>query len=216
MKRIPLMWALLLSVSVLIVAQLSCQQPGPNMNRGAADNANSTKNMPVDTAAIEKELLQLEHDWASAAVTHNADAVKRVEADDIIVTYIDGSTGTKADDVRDIESGALSAEAWDLSDVKVKVLDVDAAIVTGRGTIKNGKYKEPGGPTQLLKPDYRFTDVFARRNGQWQAVASQTTTILNLPPSPSPTPAASPSPNASPVTSASPNSSPVTSASPVR
>ena len=39
MKRIPSMRVLLLSVSVLIVAQLSCQQPGSNVNRGAADNA---------------------------------------------------------------------------------------------------------------------------------------------------------------------------------
>jgi len=95
----------------------------------------------VDPAAIERSCLQLEHDWATAAVTHNAEAVRRVEADDIIVTYIDGSTGTKADDIRDIESGALTAEAWELADVKVKVLDADAAVVTGRGIIKNGKYK---------------------------------------------------------------------------
>jgi hypothetical protein len=78
------------------------------------------------------------------------------------VTYLDGTVGTKADDLRDIESGAISAEAWDLADLKVRVLDADSAVVTGRGIIKNGKYKGPDGRTQMLKPQYRFTDASRR------------------------------------------------------
>ena len=167
--------------AVSIITLATCQRTGSGVNREATDNANSRKEPVVDTAAIEKALMDLEHQWASAAVSHNPDIVRRIEADDIIVTYIDGSTATKADDVRDIETGALTAEAWDLADMKVKVLDADAAVVTGRGIIKNGKYKGPDGHIQVLKPDYRFTDVWARRNGQWQAVASQTTPLLNPP-----------------------------------
>jgi hypothetical protein len=181
MKRMLWTCTVCTLTAVSISTLVGCQPGGTSVNREAADNANARKAPVVDTAAIEKELVDLEHQWASAAVTHNADIVRRVEADDIIVTYIDGSTATKADDVRDIETGALTAEAWDLADVKVKVLDADAAVVTGRGIIKNGKYKGPDGRIQLLKPDYRFTDVWARRNGQWQAVASQTTPILNPP-----------------------------------
>lgn len=203
MKNLSIFFSYLV-VSIVLTSQLGCQQGATNANRGVPDNTNSAAPKAVDTAATAKDLLQLEHDWATAAVTHNADAVRRVEADDIIVTYIDGSTGTKADDVRDIETGALSAEAWDLADVQVKVIDADAAIVTGRGIIKNGKYKGPDGRMQALKSDYRFTDVFARRNGQWQAIASQTTTILNPPASPSPTVHASPVPSSSPVSSAAP------------
>ncbi len=182
--------------AVLIITFAGCRPTGTGANREPVENANARKEAVVDTAAIEKELLDLERQWASAAVTHNADIVKRVEADDIIVTYIDGSTATKADDVRDIETGALTADGWDLADTKVKVLDADAAVVTGRGIIKNGKYKGPDGRIQVLKPDYRFTDVWARRNGQWHAVASQTTQLLNPPPSPSPTAVLSPAPTA--------------------
>jgi hypothetical protein len=120
-----------------------------------------------------------------------------VEADDIVVTNTDGTTATKADDVAAVESGALTAEGWELADLKVKVLDGDAAVVTGRGIIKNGKYKGPDGRVQALKPEYRFTDVFARRNGQWQAVASQATTITN--PTPTPSPAVRASPQLSPA-----------------
>jgi hypothetical protein len=87
----------------------------------------------------------------------------------------------------------------------VKVVDANAAVVTGRGFIKNGKYKGPEGRIQILKPDYRFTDVFARRNGQWQVVASHASTILNPQPTPSPTVSVSPSPSPSPTTSSSPS-----------
>jgi ketosteroid isomerase-like protein len=203
MKRIfPLSFLIAYAAAILTFA--ACQPGGPNANQTAPDNANANaqKEKPLDTAAIERELVQLEREWATAAVTRNVDAVRRIEADDITVIYPDGTTGTKADDVRDIESGALSAEGWELADLKVRVLDADTAVITGRGIIKNGKYKGPDGRTQPLKPEYRFTDVFERRNGQWQVVASQATTILN--PTPTPSPQASPSPRPSPSPSLSP------------
>jgi ketosteroid isomerase-like protein len=181
----------------------ACQPAGPNTNQPATANANVQPEKPLDTAAIEKELLQLEREWAAAAVTRDVDAIRRIEADDITVTYPDGTTGTKADDLRDIESGALTAEAWDLADVKVRVLDADTAVITGRGIIKNGKYKGPDGRTQSLKPEYRFTDVLERRSGRWQVVASQSTTIVN--PTPTPATQASPSPRSTPVPTVSPS-----------
>ena len=199
MKRTFSYAASIVACAFAIFTFSGCQPAGYDANRVATENVNSQKEKPVDTAAIEKELLQLEHDWATAAVTHNVDSVRRVEADDIVVTYPDGTTGTKADDVKDIETGALTAEGWELTDVKVRVLDADAAVINGRGIIKNGKYKGPDGRVQALKPEYRFTDVFARRIGQWQAVASQATTITNPTPTPSPTVRASPSPQLSPA-----------------
>jgi len=177
------------SLLILLVAaavQFACQPTSQVSNRPANQSAPAPKEV-IDTAAIEKELLQLERDWASTAVTHNADIIRQVEADDISVTYPDGTMGSKEQDIKDVGSGALSAEAWDLSDLKVRVLDADAAVVTGRGVIKNGKYKTADGKIQNISGEYRFTDVFARRNGKWQAVASHASTIANPTPVPSPT-----------------------------
>lgn len=202
MKRTLPIATLVTACGIAVLTITACQTAGPSANPTSTANANAQKEQPLDTAAIEKELLQLEREWASAAVTRNVDAVRRIEADDITVTYPDGTTGTKADDLRDVESGALSAEAWDLADLKVRVLDADTAVVTGRGIIKNGKYKGPDGRTQVLKPEYRFTDVFERRNGRWQAIASQATTIVN--PAPPPAAQASPSPRSSPSPTSSP------------
>lgn len=206
MKRTLPIAILVTACGIAVLTITACQPAGPSANPTSTANTNAQKEQPLDTAAIEKELLQLEREWASSAVTRNVDAVRRIEADDITVTYPDGTTGTKADDLRDVESGALSAEAWDLADLKVRVLDADTAVVTGRGIIKNGKYKGPDGRTQVLKPEYRFTDVFERRNGRWQAIASQATTIVN--PTPPPAAQASPSPRSSP--------SPTSSLSPAR
>jgi hypothetical protein len=58
------------------------------------------------------------------------------------------------------------------------VLDANNAFVTGRGVIKNGKSKVPNSKQTIdISGEYRFLDVYARRDGRWQAVASQTTAI---------------------------------------
>jgi hypothetical protein len=198
MKRTPLIATLIITCGIAVLCT-ACQQAAPSANSPNTANANAApKEQPVNTAAIESELLQLEHEWSTAAVKRSPDIIQRMEADDIVITYPDGTTGSKSDDMRDIETGALSAEGWDLADLKVRVLNADTAVVTGRGIIKNGKYKGSDGKIQALKPEYRFTDVFQRRNGRWQCVATQSTTIAN------PTPATSTKPSPSPASSSAP------------
>ncbi|MFN2529868.1 MAG: nuclear transport factor 2 family protein [Pyrinomonadaceae bacterium] len=175
-----------------------CQQTAPDANRSGtiATNANLNKE-GVDRAAIEGALAQLEREWAAATgVTHEVEVLKRIEADDIHLTYPDGSTGTRDDDIRDVTSGSLTADAWEVPDITVTVLDANTAVVTGRSLVKNGKYKRQDGKMTDISGEYRFTDVFAKRNGNWQAIASQATRILN--------PAPAPSPNSSPTMTAAP------------
>jgi hypothetical protein len=105
-----------------------------------------------------------------------------VLADDIVITYPDGQIGTKADEVRTVETGAVTADAWEVLDPKVTVLNADSAFITGRGIIRNGKSKVPNSNQSIdISGEYRFLDVYARRNGKWQAVASQTTPIKKAP-----------------------------------
>ena len=170
--------AALLIVGLGMVLVLGgCQKAeAPQANRPAATATPSPEK--IDTAAIEAELIKLERDWANAPKNRDAETVRRVLADDVVITYPDGSTGTKADEVRTIESGAVTADSWDLQDPKVTVLNADSAFITGRGIINNGKYKDPNTKKTIdISGEYRFLDVYARRNGKWQAVASQTTPI---------------------------------------
>ena len=162
----------------LIFAFSGCQRAAAPTNPAASSAAANPSPEKVDTAAIEAEIIKLERDWANSPKNRDADTVRRVLADDVVITYPDGSTGAKADEVRTIESGAVTADSWELLDPKVTVLDADAAFITGRGVIRNGKYKDPNTKKTIdISGEYRFLDVYARRNGKWQAVASHTTPI---------------------------------------
>lgn len=175
--------ALLIAMVVLV---LSGCQPALDTNRNLAAATSSTPaKESVDKAAIEAELLKLERDWGTAVQTHNAEAVRRVLADDAIIHYPDGTPGTKADEVQSIESGAATADAFEVLDPKVTVIDADSAFVTGRSVIKNGKYKDPKQKKAIdISGEYRFLDVYAKRDGKWQAIASQATKIANPAPAP--------------------------------
>jgi ketosteroid isomerase-like protein len=173
--------ALALFVALAVVFLAGCQRAvDTNRNLAAASSTPAAKES-FDPAAIEAELLKLERAWAAATKNHDAEAVRGIVADDVVMVYPDGTPGTKTDEVRSIESGAITADGFEMMDPKVTVLDADAAFITGRSIISNGKYKDPNQKTPIdISGEYRFLDVYARRNGKWQAVASQATKIANL------------------------------------
>lgn len=195
MNRNVVAAALVFSLGVIGLGTAGCQ-PAQDTNLNAAATASPTP-ARFDPAAIEAEVTKLAREWLTAAQTHDAEAVRRVVADDAILHYPDGTTATKADEVRLIESGAITADSWDMLETKVTVLDADTAIITGRSGLTNGKYKEPNSARPIdISGEYRFLDVYALRNGRWQVVASQATKLAvpTPSPSPSPSPSASPSP----------------------
>ena len=197
-------------MAALALSQFGCANPQPT----ASTNANMATPQPTpDKAAIEKELLRIENDFARVLKEHDGEAIRRVEADDIIEVIPDGSTSTKAQDISDIQAGNLSADSWEVVEANVTVLDNDAAVVTGRTVIKGGKAKGPDNKSMDISGEYRFVDTFARRDGQWKLVATAIVKIQQ--PAASPT-KPTPSPTGSPATKPSPRAkaSPATIASP--
>ena len=194
---------------VVLMSLTSCQPAAPDTNRSAAPASTPET---VDTAAIQAEILRIENDWPRVIREKDGAAVRRVEADDVVVVYPDGSTGGKAQDIADTESGAMTAESMEMADVKVNVIDKDAAVATGRVIIKNGKFKMPDGKTIDISGQYRFVDTFARRNNEWKLVAGASVPVRE--PGPAASPAASPkaspaaSPKASPAARVSPTPTP--------
>jgi ketosteroid isomerase-like protein len=204
-------------MSLVILGQIACQ-PAPDTNRSdsvAATNENFSREV-VDTAAIEAELLRIENDWPRVVREKDVTAVGRIEADDAVFIYPDGSMGNKEQDLKDMASGNMTADSIEMKDLQVKVLDKDAAVVVGHNVIKNGRYKLPDGKVIDITGEYRFVDTFARRNGEWKLVAGASTKIAAPAASASPAAKASPaaSPAASPVVKASPAASPARKASP--
>src|ERR1700674_4053176 len=206
MKRFLLVVTLPLVAALFAGAQFGCAGPQPT----TSTNTNMAIPAPTpDKAAIETELKKIENDWPRIMKDHDSSAVKRIEADDAVFIYPDGAIGDKAQDVKDMESGVLSADSWEIADLKVNVLDNDSAVVSGRSIVKGGKYKMPDGKTQDVSGEYRWIDTFARRNGQWQVVAGASTPVMKgAATKPTPSPSPSPSMKASPGAKASPTMKP--------
>lgn len=81
-----------------------------------------------------------------------------------------GRVLTKAQVMQEFGSGDRRIESGSVDDLNVRVFG-DITVVTGRSVL-TGTYL--GKRASLVQ---RFTDVFAKRDGRWQAVASQGTQI---------------------------------------
>ena len=201
MKRTVFLGACALGLSVL----LSGCQPAANTNAPVATSPSPER---VDTASIQTELLRIENDWPRIIKEKDSAAVERIEADDAIFIYPDGSLGNKAQDLKDIAAGTLTADSWQVADVQVTVIDADSAVATGRNIVTNGKYKMADGKTVNLPSQTRFLDTYARRNGEWKLVAAASAPVIAPTASASPVMSPSPAVGASPAMKASPATKP--------
>jgi len=95
----------------------------------------------------------------------------RCVADEWVLTFSDGSVVTKPMAQADLKEGALKIESFQLDDVNVRVYG-DTAIVFGVIT-ERSKFRDKD-----ISGKRRFTDVFVKRDGRWQAVASHESNIL--------------------------------------
>jgi len=200
----------------LLVALFAISTGCSNSQTGNADSNPVAAPSPTpDKAAIEAELIRIEKDWPRILKERDAASVRKIEADDIFLVYPDGSDGNKDQDVKDIESGVLASAEQQISELSVNVLDNDSAVVRLRITVKGDQYKISTAKCQQVIHEFRAVDTFARRNGQWQMVASVSVPVMNPAataiPSPTPllaSPKASPTPRMSPVPRATPTNRP--------
>jgi ketosteroid isomerase-like protein len=155
MKRvmIPILITMIISVS-------SCRT---GTQKTSAETATSGEN-------VEQVLMQMEREWSAAPYKRDVATLERIIADDWIAFTWDGETITKTQVIADAKSGANTAESVNLEGMKVRVFG-DAAIVTG-GVTEKSQYQG-----RNMSGHYLWTDVFVKRNGRWQAVASQTTRV---------------------------------------
>jgi ketosteroid isomerase-like protein len=122
-------------------------------------------------SSVKDTLIQIEHDWGNAMVKADVDAFSRCVAEDWVLTTSDGSFVTKSIAQADLREGALRIESFRLEDVTVRVYG-DAAVVLGLITEKSKlRGKDTSGKS-------RFTDVFVKRDGRWQAVASHESRVF--------------------------------------
>src|SRR5437879_8935636 len=187
----PIILAMFVS---LLFLQAGCARQD---NTNGANGSMPTPQATPDIQAITAEITRIENDWPRIIKERDSAAVQRIEADDVMLVYPDGSLGSKQRDITDIGSGALSADSWEVSEIRVNVLDNNSAVVSLRNIVTNGKYKMADGKTQNTSGQFRSVDTFTRRNGLWQLVGSATAQIPGAPP-----PAAKAAPTGSPAAKA--------------
>ncbi len=129
----------------------------------------------VSNSSADQALMQIEQELLDALLKGDTSAGERYLADTFTFTAPDGNVQDKARFIADVKSGDLKIESSKNEDMKVQVHG-DTAVVTYRSTDK-GNYKGND-----LSGQYRWTDVFVKRNGRWQIVAGQGTRIMQQQP----------------------------------
>jgi ketosteroid isomerase-like protein len=123
-------------------------------------------------AGPEQALLNVETAWSQAAVNRDRARLEPFYADEYIFTNEDGLASNKAKEIADITSGTFRLTSFRFSDLKVHLYGA-VALVTGQNTI-TGRWEDIG---KDISGPYRFTDVFVKRSGRWQCVASQSSRV---------------------------------------
>jgi len=121
---------------------------------------------------VHEELSTFEQEFTQAVAANDAAAIGRLVADDWVIVDADGTVIDRSRFISAIESGALTHESMESTDVEVRVHG-DTAVVTGITTSK-GQYLGEGFTTRE-----RATDVLVRLDGRWLCVFSQLTRVAS-------------------------------------
>ena len=114
----------------------------------------------------EVALIQLERDWDHAFLQNDVAFIDRVLAREFVALYPDGSKGDRVKELANVAAFNQTIDSSTLDDFVIQ-LHGDVAVVWFRRSLV--------GPSkgQRLEVAYRYLDVFVRRDGRWQCVASQ-------------------------------------------
>jgi len=119
-------------------------------------------------AQVEDSVRAVEMSRRQALLAADTAALSRMLAPDFVEISRLGTVRTRADNIRDIASGALHLTSVAYDSLTVRVYG-DVAILTG---IADNTGTMHGFP---FSGKVRYTRVFVRRDGRWQAVLMQQT-----------------------------------------
>jgi hypothetical protein len=150
MKRILIISILTIAVSALAHGQASGSATGK-------------------MSKAEREVRQVLGEWLDALKRGDVAALERIIGDDYLVTVSDGRVLNREQDLASVREG-VKFESATAQDVRVRIFK-ETAIVTGEGIFK----------VRVKDKDFdvheRFTDIYVKRRGRWQPVASHSTSL---------------------------------------
>jgi hypothetical protein len=146
---------------VLTVGGWSCTNtPQPQATAAAAASAAAQD--------VEATIAQLERDWVAAIVKKDTATLDRLLASEFAGTSPTAHTYTKSDAIGDIKDSKYVVDKMDLDEVSVNVYGTTAVSFTSQEETSTYEGKDTSG-------HYHFTDVWVKKDGNWQAVASHGT-----------------------------------------
>lgn len=134
----------------------------------ALDAARAAAGAPV--ADITEQVRKLEREWLDAYEKRDAEAMKRIVADDFVIYFPNGKSQTKADIVRMMEhmkSAQQPPTKFATEEVTARAYGSDTVVLTGRVISQTGNQREV----------QRYTDTYVRRDGKWQVVSSHLSNV---------------------------------------
>ena len=154
-KCILLLFALFLALPALCAQRVSVR---PKSSIGAS----------IGDQETIREVVDMERQAKEASLRRDPEFPQKALAEDYVAISPLGQVTTKQEAISARKSGQLRYETIDVSDMVVRLYG-DTAIVTARADVKGHQLGEDfSGP-------YRYTRVWVRRSGRWQAVSYQAT-----------------------------------------
>jgi ketosteroid isomerase-like protein len=119
---------------------------------------------------VEQEVRQVDDELRKALVRSDTATLDRILADDWTVTHTNGKEQSKAQFLDAVKSGRVKFQSMELDDVRVRVYRY-LAVLTARSTNKIiFKGQESTGQVRIIS-------VYVKRQGHWQNVTEQATSI---------------------------------------
>ncbi|HEX8330337.1 MAG TPA: nuclear transport factor 2 family protein [Hymenobacter sp.] len=123
-------------------------------------------------AAVIAEITKLENMEREAVLKHDTVALQRLWSKDFVVNNPQNMVSTYAQVMKRLRTGKIDYTSFDRTIEKISVTG-DVAVTMGQEVLKPENLTDNTGKTVTR----RFTNVWLRTGGTWQAIARQATVI---------------------------------------
>lgn len=154
-----------LGVTAIAVVLIACTGEPPRETA----SADVTPAAAAPGEDVEATITQLEREWVGAIVNKDQTVLERLLADDFVGTSPTAHVYSKPAAIADLANGVYIVDSMTMDEISVNAYG-DSVAVAFASQEEKSRY---GGTD--LSGHYHFTNVWVKRDGRWQAVASHGT-----------------------------------------